>query len=649
MISLIRRLFNSKIGLAITFLFIGLVAIAFAAGDITGSHGFGGIGGNGGTVAEVGGDSLTSADLQSRTQMVFDRQKQQAPDLEMTSFLASGGMENILDQLINGMALTEFANDEGMQTSKRLIDGEIASIPAFKDASGKFSEQLYRDLLRRQGITDAALRQDISRDLYSRQLLTPIGLGSKISQDMAMPYASLLLEAREGRIAIVPSKLLMSNDQPNPQELAEFYRRNADRFTVPEQRQFRYVLIDKARFEKNAQPSDAEVKGYYEQNKANYAARENRTLEQIILPTQAAAETIAKKVKGGESLANAAKSAGLAVATLSDLSEQQYAEKTSGAVAKAAFATANHEIAPLAKSPLGWHVVRVAGITTIPAKPLETVRAEILTALQDQKAAEAMSDFLARAEDQIAAGTTFDEFAKDASLAIKATPPILQGGKSIEKTDYQAPEELQALLKPAFDMELDDEPQMVTVQPEALYALVDVTDVKAATPPPLDKVHDMIVQQFQMDRAASKAKTIADQIVAKINKGTDFSKAMSESGLKVPPVQEIGGKRADIARAGQKVPPPLALLFSMAEGSTKTLEAGQDQGYFIVTLDKIQRGDAGKQPAIIKAVQQEMSRVAGNEYAQQFALATRQQVGVKKNEAAIAKVKQQLRGATTGQ
>src|SRR3546814_15585629 len=93
-------------------------------------------------------------------------------------------------------------------------------------------------------------------------------------------------------------------------------------------------------------------------------------LEQVILPTQAAAQTIADKVKGGTSLAAAAKSAGLAVAGLSDLSQQQYAEKSSDAVANAVFAAPRGGIAQIAKSPLGWHVVRVSNVTTPPAKPL---------------------------------------------------------------------------------------------------------------------------------------------------------------------------------------------------------------------------------------------------------------------------------------
>jgi peptidyl-prolyl cis-trans isomerase D len=649
MISFIRRLFNSKAGLVFTFAFIGLVAFAFAAGDISNTGGLGSFTGSSGTVAKVGEGTITSTDLQSRTQMVFDRNRQQRPELEMTEFLAAGGLDNVLDQLIQGLALTEYADDGGMHASKRLIDGEIASIPAFKDASGNFSEQLYRNMLQQQRITDAALRQDIARDIYGRHILAPVAMSSRISNDMTKPYASLLLEARKGRIAVIPAKLFLSNDQPAAEELAEFYRRNADRFTVPEQRRLRYVLVDKARFEKAATPTDAEIARYYEENKANYAAREERTLVQLIVPTKAAADVIAAKVKGGASLADAAKTAGLAVATLNALSEQQYAEKSSAAVAKGVFSSAKGALAPVAKSPLGWHVVQVAEIATTPARTLAAARGEITTALQEQKAAEAMANFLATAEDQIAEGTTFEEFAKDASLPIKATPGVLRNGSTVEQADYQAPPELQPLLDPAFSMELDDEPQMVTISPDQLYALIDVTEIKAAAPPPLDKVRDVITQQFQMDRAAARAKTAADQVVAKMAKGMDFAKALAETGLKVPPPEPIGGKRADIARGGQQVPPPLVLLFSMVEGSTKRLEAGNDQGWFVVKLDQIERGDAGNQPALVKAVRQEMSRVAGNEYAEQFARAVQQQVGVEKNEAAIAEVKRQLRGATSGQ
>src|SRR3546814_13786824 len=85
----------------------------------------------------------------------------------------------------------------------------------------------------------------------------------------------------------------------------------------------------------------------------------------------------------------------------------------------------------------------------------------IVKILTDQKAAEAMSAVLANAEDQIAGGTTFEEFAKDASLPIKATPLIVSGGVSPQQPDYQPSPETFALLKPASNMALADDQQMV--------------------------------------------------------------------------------------------------------------------------------------------------------------------------------------------
>jgi len=43
MISFFRSFFQSKIGLAISFIFLALIAVAFAASDVTGGATFGGV------------------------------------------------------------------------------------------------------------------------------------------------------------------------------------------------------------------------------------------------------------------------------------------------------------------------------------------------------------------------------------------------------------------------------------------------------------------------------------------------------------------------------------------------------------------------------------------------------------------------------
>jgi peptidyl-prolyl cis-trans isomerase D len=57
MLSFFRRIINSKAGVVVTFIVLGVIALAFAAGDITGLAG-NGPSLSGGSVATVGGTGL---------------------------------------------------------------------------------------------------------------------------------------------------------------------------------------------------------------------------------------------------------------------------------------------------------------------------------------------------------------------------------------------------------------------------------------------------------------------------------------------------------------------------------------------------------------------------------------------------------------
>lgn len=649
MLSFFRSFLNSKVGIGFALAFLAIIAVGFAAGDITGTGG--GLhlfSGNSDRVAKVGGASLSDSELQSRVQRVYEQTRRENPGLLMSTFEAQGGVEQIMNQLIAGLSITEYAGQQGMAISKRLIDAEIANIPAFQDASGKFNQDQFRQLLARERISEQALRDDIRRDLQGRQLLAPASFGSKLPDSLVLPYASLLLEARQGRIAAIPAALFAPAGAPDEKALAAFYAQNSDRFTVPEQRRLRYALIDKERFAKTAEPTDAEVGKYYADHKTDYAARENRSFEQLILPTESAAKTIADQVKGGKTLTAAAQAAGLAAANLTNLSQAALSAQSSDAIAKAAFGATKGAVLGPIKASLGWYVLRVTDIARTPEKTLADVRAQIADVLRAQKVQHALSDFTSKIEDQIGNGATFDEVVKDNGLTVTATPFILQTGQSAQQADYKPTPEVQALLKPSFEMDQDDDAQIVPIVPDQRFALLDVTDVTAAAPLPLAKVHDQLVQLYKLHQGDVKAKALADQIKAKTDKGMDFEKALAEAGVKLPPVQKIGARRADITRGGQRVPPALALLFSMPQGTVKSLEAGQEQGYLLVKLDQIQRADAARQPMVVEATRQQLSQVVGNEYADQFERAIEKQLGVTRNPAALQKVKQDLRSANGG-
>src|SRR3546814_19034223 len=75
--------------------------------------------------------------------------------------------------MISQTALGVFGRDQGLVASKRMVDGEIASIPAFQTLAGQFDENAFRAALAPENVSEATLRNDIVTTLNARQLLLP--------------------------------------------------------------------------------------------------------------------------------------------------------------------------------------------------------------------------------------------------------------------------------------------------------------------------------------------------------------------------------------------------------------------------------------------------------------------------------------------
>ncbi|MGE3746336.1 MAG: SurA N-terminal domain-containing protein, partial [Sphingomonadaceae bacterium] len=158
MISFFRRALSSWLVLGL----LGLVLIAFIITGIGTPNAFGGGSATGDTVATVGERRLTSAETIQRAQVAVQGMQQQQPEMTMANFVGQGGIDSLVRQLIEARAIEQWANEHGIVASKRLVDGEIASIPAFRGLSGKFDETTYRNLLAQQRITEAQFRNDIT-------------------------------------------------------------------------------------------------------------------------------------------------------------------------------------------------------------------------------------------------------------------------------------------------------------------------------------------------------------------------------------------------------------------------------------------------------------------------------------------------------
>jgi len=109
-------------------------------------------------------------------------------------------------------------------------------------------------------------------------------------------------------------------------------------------------------------------------------------------------------------------------------------------------------------------------------------------------------------------------------------------------------------------------------------------------------------------------------------------------------VEPVKARRIQLAQFRGQVPPPLMVLFSLNQGKVRTVAGGQEEGFYVVKLNKITPGNALAAPSLITQTSSQMQEALSQEYAQQFLNAMREAVGVKRNEKAIATTKARIIG-----
>jgi peptidyl-prolyl cis-trans isomerase D len=639
MLSAFRSLSKSKFGTFIVASFFILILVGFAVSDLSnfgsGNIGFG-MGGS--TLAEVGDEKVTDREMSDAMQRRLQEVRQQNPEADYPAIL--GDYDRVLDALTTAKALNAFAAKFGFHLSKRLIDAEIAQIPQTRGLNGQFNEQSYRAFLAQQRLTDAQVRQVISAGLLQRLLIAPTAGNPRIPVGMATPYASMMLEAREGEAAAIPVDVFKAGLNPSDRDLQGYYSANRARYAVPEQRVIRYARIGPDQLA-SVTASDQEITAYYNANQATYGAKQTRSLTQAVVPNQAAANAIAARAKGGATLAAAA-GADAAVSSVKDQSRQVYASAAGDAVAAAAFSAPSGAVVGPVRSDFGWVVVKVDSVNNVGGRPLAQVRSEIAAKLTADKRAQALEQLVTAVQDSIDDGSNFAEAAAQAKATPATTPLVTAAGQSRTDPGYRVPPELAPVIKAGFEIAPNDPSEIITLPNDQGYALVSPAQVVAAAPAPFADVRGQVRTDWINGEARKRAQAAASSIAAKAGRGVALAQAVREAGVSLPAIRPLAARRLQIATATSPVPPPILTLFALGQGKSKMVADPRNATFFVVKVNKVVPGNALLQPTLIGQMQTELQQSAMQDYAEQFIAAVRAEMNVKRNPKAIADQKRRM-------
>lgn len=635
MLQIFRRVANSTVGKIV----LGLIALAMVVTLYEAPNLFGGgSAAGGGNVARIDGAPLAASDVNARVDNALQSIRQQQPDASMAQLVADGGVDQIVDGMIDQRALLAFADRNGMVVSRRAVDGLIASIPAFRNPTGQFDQTIMRGVLSQRGMTEAMLRDELSGEIVRRMVLTPVTALAALPASAAEPYARGLLEKRDGQVAAVPVTAF-PGATPTPAEVDAFYKANGARYQVPERRALHYAVVDAASAPV-APVTDADIAAFQQKNPARFAAREDRAFSQVIVPDQATAQRIA--AAGAAGFDAAVKAAGRSVIKVPSLSKDAFAKQTSPAVADAAFLAAKGTLTQPLRSGLGFHVVRVDSINATPAQTLAQARPAIQRELEAARRDGALAELAARIDEAVSGGAGFADVVKQHNLTAQVTPLLTADGIEPGNPRFVKSDALTAILKDAFQGGEEGATVVSQLPGNQSFAVWKIDRIAPAAPRALAEITPLVANDFRVERATRMAKQTADAIADKVRKGMPLAQAVQQAGVPLPAPVPGGGVKLGLMQAGAQAPFPVVQMFALKPGEVRVTPLQQKQVFFIVKLDKVTPATGATPPQLVAGMRQQLGQAVGQEYLQQMTRAIRASVDVRRDDAAVAALKRTL-------
>lgn len=641
MLQALRKSVTSWVGISILVLALG--ALVFTLFQPTGPASAPGA--SGPVMATVGTASVSESEFLTAVDRATRRERERQPEITQADFIGAGGGDVVFDQMVAQRAISEFAAANDMVVSPRVIDGEIASIPAAQ-VNGAFDEPTFRRLLASERLGEDELRRGIADDIKRRQLLAPVLASTSVPRGMAEPYAALLLEVRRGAILTVPSAAMPDPGVPTDAQLAAFHKENSIIYTIPERRAYRVAAIDPVQLADKAKPTEAEIAADYKARAGQFGGLETRDLEFLVLPDEAAARAFVQSVRGGKSFAAAAEAAGFSADDigLGVRDREALAAELRPEAADAAFATKSVGVTDPVATPLGQYVFNVKAITAPAPQPLDSVRGTIEQRLATEKLEGLVADIVNDAEERLSGGEPLAAVAERHGLSIVEAPATTADGR-VFADDLTVQRVEQPVLARVFAADPADGPQVADLG-EGRFALFEVNDVVAPALVPVERIREDVALAWSMKAQSDAAKDIADRLAVSI--GRNESLAPIVGNLRLPPPQPLAVRRLELSQmvqSGQEVPPPVRLLLSTPRGQARVVAAPGGQGWFVVAVEDVTPGNLAEAPQLLSAVQQNFRQQAADEMAATLVRAIERDLGVVRKPETLKAANQRITGA----
>ncbi len=418
---------------------------------------------------------------------------------------------NILEQLIQQRVIDNYLDKAGYQISDEDVTAMIQRAPEFQ-VNGKFDIETYRTLLAQAGYEPARFEAAQRQSLRRQQLQRSIRGSALVSPAQYRRFLNLAAEQRVVTLATIDPDAVANEVAVTDEMITTFYDDNPTLYQLPETADVEYVEISRDDIAATVSISEQELQEYYEFNKERYVQDEQRQARHILVPiaddkdaAEATASELLARAEAGESF--------------EDLAREYSAD--GGTAAQGG------DLGVLTRSQLPGELG--ASIFSMVIErgplPLDQVRGELTTELQDQQAENSFRELERKLSDALFDATDIRALAATVGTEVKTATGVTRLGGG----DFGSnPAAIEAIFDEAV---LAGDLLSEVIELDAnRTAVFTVSNHVEAQRQPLDDVREAIVETMKARQAETLMAEKAEQMLAALAAGEEFAAAAESIG-----------------------------------------------------------------------------------------------------------------------
>ena len=618
-------------GAARTFglILVGLLVISFAIWGI--ADVFRGYGQQ--TLIRVGDTEISAQDYLRTQQEVLRAMSQQAGRaLGLQEARAAGLDARVMERLIGGAAVDTHAKHLGLGISNDALLAQIMKDPNFQGPDGKFNPVAFQGVLRNLGMSEAGYLYTMREQNLRRQLLSAIGKVAKSPKALIDALNRFNEERRVLNYVLVPASAAGEIPAPTDKQLKEYYDNNKAKFTQPEYRKVGVLAVTPETVKDKVNITDADLRAAYEAEKDKLGRPERRHVQQIALPTMAAAKAAYDKIKSGTDFVEEAKKLGLSQSDI-DLGKVTRDELADPAIAAAAFKLDKDVVSePIAGKLGSFAIIRVTEIDPGKTPTFEEAKGDIEKEMLKDRASGAIFDLHDRIEDELAAGSTLAETADKLKLNYQVIDQVDREGRKPDGSAVKLPDQ-KDLLNAAFATEAGVENDPIDARDEGMiwYEVLGVTPSQLK---PFAQVRDEVEKDWHAEETKKRVTKFTQDLVNQLSSGSKtLDDVAKELNTDVVPTSAL--KRTDVTV--NVLPPAVDQAFTLAKGGFGSAASGVDEGRIVFQVTDV-IAPPKIDDRIVKRLDAQIGRLLSEDMVTEYFGALEKRYGVSINRPALAKL-----------